>query len=502
MSARAGAPLLSLEEITCRFGTVVALDHVTMHVVPGSVHALLGENGAGKTTLMRIAFGLQHPTAGHVSVHGVRQAALSPAHAIAHGIGMVHQHFTLVPAMSVAENVALGGTGLFHLAQAEQRVRDIAARSGLVIDPSAIVNTLSVGAQQRCEIVKALARDAQLLILDEPTAVLAPTEANELLQWIRRFADAGGAVVLITHKLRDAVQFADTVTVLRHGKVTLSATVKATVKATLTEQVLMNAMVGESTLANVDTARPSAGDPSSKVANQPATTILALDHVHVRNDRGVTCVNDVSFTVRAGEIVGIAAIEGAGHHELLQVLAGRREVTQGSVVRPARIGYVPEDRHRDALLLTAPLYENIALKGAGARTGTMPWRTIKAATSSLLAARSVVSSSVYALARTLSGGNQQKLVLARELADAPEALVAVNPSRGLDFLATRAVHSAVRSARDAGAAIVMYSSDLDEVIALSDRVFAMSDGQLVETARTREALGNAMLGSCASVRAE
>lgn len=512
--------MLSLEDITCRFGTVVALDRVSMRVTAGSVHALLGENGAGKTTLMRVAFGLQTPTSGRIAVGGASHPSLTPAGAIANGIGMVHQHFTLVPAMTVAENVALGGTGRFDLAHTARRLRDVGERAGLVVDPSAVVATLSVGAQQRVEIVKALARNVQLLILDEPTAVLAPKEAAELLRWMRGFANAGGAVVLITHKLRDALQVADTVTVLRNGQVTLSAAVN-----TVTEPALMTAMVGTAAAdVNADDAAAAAtlgagsavstaavtATKSTSSATSPATSstasstaessaprpvVLRLHDVTVTDSAGATRVRHVSLTVHGGEVVGIAAVEGAGHHELLKVLAGRMPATSGDVMRPERVGYVPEDRHQDALMLSQPLYENVALKGAGDARGVMPWSAIRASTQQLLASASIVADGVVAEARTLSGGNQQKLVVARELADAPQALIVVNPSRGLDFLATRAVHRAVRSARDSGAAVVVYSSDLDEVLQLSDRVFAMFDGRLVEAEHDREALGNAMLGT-------
>jgi ABC-type uncharacterized transport system ATPase subunit len=506
--------VLSLAGITRRFGSVVALDDAHFTVRPGTVHALLGENGAGKTTLMRVAFGLLTPDRGTIRVRGADTAIDSPATALALGIGMVHQHFTLVPAMTVAENVALGGHGRFDPQAAATRVREVADDAGLSLDPLARVESLPVGAQQRCEIVKALARDVQLLILDEPTAVLAPQEASELLQWMRRYADRGHAVVLITHKLRDALAVADDVTVLRRGRTVLTAAARDT-----TQEQLRAAMLGGATrragaekddgkddgkedaeraaqTLTADSATAVAATAKSATAKSPAAAaVLSARHVTYRDARGTTRLRDVSLDVRAGEIVGIAAVEGAGHHELLRILAGRLEPTGGSVTRPVRIGFVPEDRHRDALMLDAPLDENIALRDAGLRRGRMPWAAIRAQTTALLHARDVRAAGAQVLTRTLSGGNQQKLVLGRELADDPQAVVVENPSRGLDFNATAAVQEALRDARAAGAAVLLYSSDLDEVLMLSDRVFALFDGRLVETVHDRDAVGRAMLGT-------
>ena len=498
-----GTPLLSLDGITRRFDTVLALDEARFAVRAGTVHALLGENGAGKTTLMRVAFGLLAPDAGVIRVRGTPQVIDSPSTALALGLGMVHQHFTLVPAMTVAENVALGGSGRFNPHAAAERVREVASRAGLTIDPAARVSALSVGAQQRCEIVKALARDVDVLILDEPTAVLAPQEAADLLGWLRRFADGGRAVVLITHKLRDALAVADDVTVLRRGRTVLMAAARDT-----TQDALRAAMVGDT--AGVDAgadASVDAGDampaPSGRVpsAHQAdgATTgavVLSAAGVTYADARGAMRVRDVSLEVRAGEIVGIAAVEGAGQHELLRLLAGRLEPQQGRVARPSGLGFVPEDRHRDALLLDAPLDENIALRGAGARRGLHAVARTARSRPRRCWPRATCARADRARSRgRLSGGNQQKFVLARELADAPEAVVAENPSRGLDFHATAAVQQALRDARDAGAAVVLYSSDLDEVLQLADRVFAMFDGRLIATARDRDAVGRAMLGA-------
>ncbi len=480
--------LLSLDGITHMFGRVRALDGASLQVRAGSVHALLGENGAGKTTLMRVVFGLLHPQQGTLQWHGTPISVRSPSDALARGIGMVHQHFTLVPTMTVAENVALGGHGTFDPRGAADRVREIAARAGLALDPDARVQDLPVGAQQRCEIVKALARDVQLLILDEPTAVLAPTEAAELLRWIRGYADNGHAVVLITHKLRDALAVADDITVLRHGRSVLATPARDTDQTRVADAMLGSTSVHTT---NVVTANADTGN------NEPRTVsglpVLTLDAVSVRDTNGVERVRSATIQVRAGEIVGIGAVEGAGQHELLRVLAGRLSPTSGTCEIPTHVGFVPEDRHRDAMLLDAPLFENTALQGAGARRGVIDWNGFRARTVDLLQRFDVRAAGADAMARTLSGGNQQKLVLGRELEAAREALVVENPSRGLDFVATDAVHRALRVARDAGMAVVVYSSDLDEVVVLADRVFAMHDSTLIESVKDRDLLGRTML---------
>lgn len=475
-------PMLQLTAISRRFGAVQALADASLTVRRGTVHALLGENGAGKTTLMRVVFGLLTPDSGRVLWQGTPLTARSPSDALRAGIGMVHQHFTLVPAMTVAENVALGGTGAFDPAAAAARVQAVAARAGLSLDPQARIDALPVGAQQRCEIVKALARDVQLLILDEPTAVLAPAEAAELLAWVRRHADAGNAVVLITHKLRDALAVADDVTVLHRGRTVYTARTAET-----DERVLAEAMIGERS----DRPEREAIAPAPP---QQGAVVLSLDGVSWRDPRGVLCVREASLSVHAGEIVGIAAVEGAGQHELLRLLAGRADATAGRVVRPARVGFVPEDRHRDALLLDAPLFENTALHGAGARRGRMPWPALRERTTALLARFDVRAPGAGAVARTLSGGNQQKFVLGRELAERPDALVVENPSRGLDFKATAAVQQSLRDARAQGTAVVVYSSDLDEVLLLADRVYVMHAGAVHEVPRDRDTVGRAMLG--------
>jgi general nucleoside transport system ATP-binding protein len=498
------APALELLDVRKRFGDVVALDGASLVVRPGTVHALLGENGAGKTTLMRVAFGMVRADAGVTRVEGRARRFASPADAIAAGLGMVHQHFALVPAMTVAENVALGGRGRFDAAEAAERVRDVARRSGLALDPSARAASLSVAGQQRLEIVKALAREARLLVLDEPTAVLAPAEAAELLAWVRAFAGGGGSVVLITHKLREALGAADDLTVLRDG-----ATVYAASAAESSEEALASAMLGAPPRAHHDAAASLVRNPThpAVTTSPPRPVVLALRGVAVADERGVIRLRDATCEVRAGEIVGVAGVEGGGQRELLRALAGRLRPAEGRVEAPPAVGFVPEDRHRDAMVLDFTLVENVALRGAGARRGVVPWSALAAATRALVERHDVRAAGPRARARTLSGGNQQKLVLAREIeqppparspgdtaAGAPPALVVESPTRGLDIRASAAVHDRLRAARDAGAAVVVYSSDLEEVLALADRVLACYGGRVREVPRDRDAVGRAILG--------
>jgi simple sugar transport system ATP-binding protein len=477
MGDGAEATVLSLEHITKRFRAALALDDVTFTLRAGTVHALLGENGAGKTTLMRVAFGMLHADTGVARVRG--RAIASTSEAIAAGVGMVHQHFTNVPAMTVAENVALGGRGRFDGDEARRRVEDIGRRAGLALDPDARADELSVGAQQRLEIVKALARDATILILDEPTAVLAPAESEELLRWIRGFADAGNAAIIITHKLREALAVADDVTVLRRGRVALSGAARGR-----TEGELAAAMVGE------EPSHRESGDRESNVSG----VVARLLDVRFDDQRGVQRLRDVSLDVRAGEVVGVAAVEGAGQRELLRVLARRLDASSGTVDLPEIIGFVPEDRHRDALILEFDAAENVVLRGAGRRRGLLHWRQQRARTAELIAQFDVRGGAHDGVVAALSGGNQQKLVIARELAGEPALLVAENPTRGLDIRATEAVHGMMRAVARRGGAVVVYSSDLDEVLRLAMRVVVIHDGHLRETVRDRDAVGRAMLG--------
>ncbi|HKW11025.1 MAG TPA: ATP-binding cassette domain-containing protein, partial [Gemmatimonadaceae bacterium] len=345
------APALRLEDIAKNFGSTRALDAARLVVAPGTVHAVLGENGAGKTTLMRIAFGLLQPDAGRIILDDREMRFDSPARAIDAGIGMVHQHFTNVPAMTVAENIALGGRGLYSRASAAAAVRDIAVETQLPLDPDALAGSLGVGAQQRLEILKALARSARILIMDEPTAVLAPAEAKELLGWLRSFADQGGSVILITHKLSEALGVADQVTVLRYGRTVLSSDASQ-----VSADRLAVAMLG---------AAPPIAASVSRVA--PGEVVLRLAAVWLSDARGLERVVDVNLEVRQHEIVGVAALENSGHQLLLRAIAGRVAVSRGTLERRGAAALIPEDRQRDALILGFSLPENLALKDAGRR---------------------------------------------------------------------------------------------------------------------------------------
>jgi general nucleoside transport system ATP-binding protein len=471
---------LELLDIRKRFGAVDALGGATMRVRHGTLHALIGENGAGKTTLMRIAYGLIRQDAGTVTAGGSAVELRSAADAIALGIGMVHQHFTLVPTMTVAENFALGMHGRYDARRAAEQVRQIGRRTGLVLQPERLVRELPVSAQQRLEIVKALARDARLLILDEPTAVLAPTESDELLRWVRRFCDEGKAAILITHKLREARSVADDVTVLRRG-----ATVAAGAANALDEATLVRAMLGEQLAEKaIHSAPPAAGE-----------IVIAADGVWIGGTRGTDALRDASLEVRAGEIVGIAAIEGSGQHELVRVLSQRLVPRRGTVRAPPDVAFIPEDRQRDALVLDMTLTENIALRDLGQRRGRMRWHSIREAAVETLSRFDVRAWGPEAFARELSGGNQQKFVFGREIGVWPRAVVAENPTRGLDIRATIAVHDQLRAVRDAGSAVVVYSSDLDEVLSLADRMVVVHAGIVRGFAGSRDEIGRAMLGA-------
>ena len=481
------APRLALDAITRQYGEVIALDGASFSVSPGEVHALLGENGAGKSTLMKVAFGLEQPDTGAISFDGERATLRSPRDAMHRGIGMVQQHFALVEAMTVAENVALGSDGRLDLSQVAEQVRRISGAAGLPIDANAFVRDLAVSAQQRVEIIKALARDTRTLILDEPTAVLAPQEAAELLAWIRRFADAGGTVVLIAHKLREVLSVADRVTVLRRGRTVLTATASE-----VNERILAEAMLGTASPIRADaSARENTGGDRARPADTDA--VITLTNVSACDEYGAERLRSASLVVHPGEIVGIAAVEGAGQFELLRIIAGRIAPSSGVVEVPEVVGFVPEDRHRDAVVLSATLTENIALRGAGKRRGMIPWSRIRRETEALLSLRDVRASSASVPIRTLSGGNQQKLVIGRELASSPAALVVENPTRGLDIRATSVVHAALRAARDAGTAVIVYSSDLDEVLSLADRIVVVTGGRVRAVTGNRDIVGRAML---------
>lgn len=470
-------PALELRGVIKRFGATVALDGVDFVALPGQVHALLGENGAGKSTAMRIAYGLTSRDEGTVRVFGADLSRGSVTAAVRAGLGMVHQHLSLVPTLTAAENLVLGSRGFFRRREAEAVMRSVSQASGLHVEPSAVVSELSVVEQQRLEILKALARDAKALILDEPTAVLAPSESDELLRWLRRFADGGGSVVLVTHKLREALAISDTITVLRRGRVVTSTPAQETSEAELARAMFP------------DTSAIATLPPSGR-----GDVVVRLSNGDARGTRGLA-VRGATLELHRGEIVGIAAIEGSGHRELLRALAGLESLEAGTLDLPARIALIPADRARDAAIGEFSLAENVALHGLGARRGLMPWRSIADRTQSLLNRFNIAAPSPDAPLRSLSGGNQQRLVVARELEHDVDLLVTDNPTRGLDLRASAFVHEQLRNAAARGAAVVVHSSDLDEVLALASRMFVVFHGTVREVARDRDAVSRAMVGT-------
>jgi simple sugar transport system ATP-binding protein len=481
-------PALELRGIHRRFGSVHALRGADFTLLPGEVHALLGENGAGKTTLMHVAAGLLQPDKGAVLVGGAARPGLSPRAARRLGIGMVHQHFTSVPAFTVAENVALTAGWPIAPDPLRRRVRETSERAGLPLDPDARVEHLSVALRQRLEIVKALAAEARILLLDEPTAVLAPAEVGDLLRVIRRFTSRGGSAVLITHKLDEAFAAADRVTVLRRGQVVLTGPV-----ADATADELAVAMIGEGAGAGrAETPTPNArGD---------AETLVRLEGVDVAREGGLgIALRAASLTVAAGEIVGIAAVEGNGQRELLRAIAGRIHPLRGLRRVTEPIAFVPEDRTTEGLIPAMTLTENLVLGSSASdpwiRGRTVDWRAAQARTATLLEELAISAPGPWVPAASLSGGNQQRVVVGRELSKRPSVVVAENPTRGLDIRAEATIHAWLRRAASGGAAVVFHSSDLDEVLALATRIVVVRRGALVEAAAgaTRDELGALML---------
>jgi len=472
---------LRLAHICKRFGATIALDDVTFSAEYGQVHALLGENGAGKSTLMQIAYGLLRADSGTISVqagagHATTVAAFpSPRNARAAGIGMVHQHFTSIPALTVAENIALAAGWRESGRAAEQRASVVVKQLGLELPVAAYVDGLSVQLRQRLEIAKALAADARILLLDEPTAVLAPRETEELLSFIRAFATGGGTAVLITHKLDEVLRVADQVTVLRRGVVALNEPI-----AGQTQQSLARAMIGG------DVARAP-----RQAATAGAVAIRATD---VRIQRASAAA---SFVVRAGEIIGVAAIEGNGQRELLRTIAAVDDaaVAAGSLDVVGPVAFIPEDRTTEGTIGSFTLAENLLLGTLDQVGWWLDWTALRERANRLMLAHDVRAPGADAPMATLSGGNQQKFVFARALEGNPHVLVAEDPSRGLDVQATQAIHDGLRTAARNGVAVVVHSSDLDEVLELSTRLLVVARSQVQELPvdAPREAIGDAML---------
>jgi ABC-type uncharacterized transport system ATPase subunit len=486
------APILELSDIHKRFGSVQALRGADFALGPGEVQALLGENGAGKTTLMHVAYGLVRQDAGEIRINGTPHQVNSPRAARRLGIGMVHQHFTAIPALTVAENIALAGGWSGHPRELIDRARTLSEGLGLHLDPEQRAGRLSASLKQRLEIVKALAADARILLLDEPTAVLAPTEAEELLRVIRGFAESGGSAVLITHKLDEALQSADRITVLRQGSVTFSGT-----PAAQTPESLARAMIGSSPALPFTSPRTVAHSVS---AAKEGRTLVRLDSLEVSRESGYgIAVRHAALSIQAGEIVGVAAVDGNGQRELLRAVAGRLVPLRGRLEVARPIGFIPEDRTSEGLIPNLSLTENISL-GMDETTpwlhrGHISWRTARIRTAELLQEYGIVAAGPAAKASSLSGGNQQKLIVARELARNPSVIVAENPTRGLDVSATAAIHARLRAAAAGGAALLIHSTDLDEVLHLAHRVIVLSRGILTEvpSGTSRSDIGNLML---------
>ncbi len=502
--AEAPPPVLELRAITKKFGPVVATDRVDFDLRAGEVHALLGENGAGKSTLMSVLYGLYQPTSGEIIVDGNQVAIDSPSDAIKLGIGMVHQHFMLVPVMTVAENIVLGheptlSGGRLDIKQARATVRELSERFGLAVDPDANVEGLTVGAQQRVEILRALFRRARILVLDEPTSVLTAQEITELIQILNRLKADGAAIVFISHKLDEVLRVADRITVLRRGK--SEGTVP---RAGATEQSLARLVVGRDVLLRV-----------SKEPGKPAEPLLTVSDLTVRDDRELEAVKDLSLTVKAGEIVALAGVDGNGQTELVEAITGMRSPESGSIqvegveiagrgVRAASdagVAHIAQDRHRYGLVMAFTLAENLALrdyrKPPLSRHGWLLLKRILDWAASLLTEFDVRGGGPGVPASSLSGGNQQKLCIAREISSNPKVLVAHQPTRGLDVGAIEAVHRRLIEERDHGRGILLVSLETEEVRALADRTLVIYEGEIAGEFRpdaSEEELGIAMTG--------
>ena len=474
---------LELTGITKRFGSLVANDHIDLTVEPGEIRALLGENGAGKTTLMNVLIGLVQPDAGEIRVNGKPVVIHSPKDAIAARIGMVHQHFMLVPVFTVAENVTLGleptrALGLLDRRRARSDVRKLSERYGLQVDPDAYVEDLPVGVQQRVEIIKTLMRDASVLILDEPTSVLTPGETDDLFRIMRELRAGGRSIVFISHKLKEVQAIADTITIIRRGKVVGER------PPTATDTELAALMVGRPVQLRV-----------SKRPAQPGDVVLDVQHLTVAGEHGTPVVNDVSFQVRAGEILGVAGVQGNGQTELCEALLGLRPAS-GSVLLNGRdvshatprdrlragIGYIPEDRREDGLVGDFSVADNMILDVYDRRPFAsgiaLDLSAIHDNAVSRVAEFDVRTTSVDTPTQTLSGGNQQKVILAREIGREIKVLLASQPTRGLDVGSIEFVHRRIVEQRDQGVGVLIVSSELDEIYALADRIAVMYEGKI------------------------
>jgi ABC-type uncharacterized transport system ATPase subunit len=494
--------------ISKQFPLVLANADVTFTVQRGEIHALVGENGAGKSTLMNILYGLFRPDSGTIVVNGKTVNFSSPGDAIDQGIGMVHQHFMLIPPLTVAENVILGKEpshrGFVDIERANQIVRDLSDQYGLKVDPTAKVETLGVGIEQRIEIIKVLYRGAEILILDEPTAVLTPQEVDELFEILRSLKNQGKTIIFITHKLQEVMAISDMVTVMRRGKVVGRVATKD-----ISRSEIATMMVGREVLFRVERGQA-----------HPGVDVLNVQNLSALNNKRLPVLRGVSFTIRQGEILGIAGVEGNGQTELVEVLTGLRKAEQGEVyldgteitnfppqlIREQGIGHIPEDRHRRGLVLDYTVAQNMIL-GIHYRPpfvkrlgffDAINFAPIKEKATRLIAEFDVRPPDQENLAGNLSGGNQQKVIVAREFDQNPKLLVAAQPTRGLDVGSTEFIHQRLIQARDAGKAVLLISADLEEILSLSDRIAVIYEGQIVgildPEEATEERLGLMMTG--------
>ena len=496
--------VIEMREITKIFGQFVANDKINLHLRRGEIHALLGENGAGKSTLMNMLAGLLEPTSGEIAVNGQVVKLDSPSKAASLGIGMVHQHFMLVEAFTVAENIILGSeitkNGVLDIKKAIQEIKELSEKYGLAVDPSAKVEDISVGAQQRVEILKTLYRGADILIFDEPTAVLTPAEIDELMIIMKNLVKEGKSIILITHKLDEIRAVSDRVTVIRRGK-----SIETVEIAGATNQDLAEMMVGRSVSFTTEKNPP-----------QPKEVILSIKDLVVNENRGIPAVKNLSLDVRAGEIVGIAGIDGNGQSELIQAITGLRKVKSGTInikgkdvvglpprkITEMKVSHVPEDRHRDGLVLDMTISENIALqtyyKEPLSKNGILNYTNIHNYARKLMEEFDVRAANDYVPASALSGGNQQKAIIAREVDRDPDLLIVSQPTRGLDVGAIEYIHKRLIGERDKGKAVLVVSFELDEILNLSDKIAVIHDGKIqgiVTPAETnKQELGILMAG--------
>lgn len=494
---------LHMRDIIKTFPGVKANDRVSLTVQAGEIHALLGENGAGKTTLMRILYGLYQPDAGDIFVRGQPVRMRSPRQAMALGIGLVAQQFLLIRQHTVAENLALGLSGLgwlFPLRRVAQRLRALEEHYGLIVDPNALIWQLSPGEQQRVEIVKALLRGGDILILDEPTGLLMPQEIQVLFQGLRRMRDAGHAIIFITHKLGEALELADRITVLRQGRV-----VSSVAAAETTQRSLAQSMVGREVKLERLQRQGSPGVP-----------VLTVHHLWAQNDRGQPALRHVSFTLHQGEILGVVGVAGNGQHELVEVLTGLRKPTAGQVLLLGRemtgssarswfdmgVAHIPAERHHMGVVPTLSVADNLVLRHYRAATFgpglLLNQRAVAQFATQAIAASHIATPHLSTPVRFLSGGTVQRLILARELSGQPRVIVAAHPTYGLDIGATEHTHNMLLQQRERGAAIVLVSEDLDEVLHLADRIIVLCAGEVMGmvpgATADRERLGLLMAG--------